>query len=254
MVPNTAREACGLSTWDWLGQATAEELAEFNRFMHSEDPRSLKTGYVIQLRQYKELDLASRLMADLAAGRVFEDVDLRDALNSLPTRTQVLLRDETSGQGMLLHPEDVGEGVSQLVPVIGITLGRQHDLLMTEQPELHVHQTIQANLGDVFLYRVERSMDEFNRLDDLAPLRWPVRQLVETHSEPLLLRVMRRIRQQTKDKKESAIKPEDVRIYFFSRKDDSIRVIPIDVTPQGDLTQPWPDEQFEVDFAERFAR
>lgn len=145
LTADPGRMASGLWAWDWLSQASVEERDEVNLFLHSNDSRSLKSGYTVQLRRFKELDLTSRLMADVMADRVFDDVDLRAEIEALPTRTQVVLRDELSGMGLMLHPEDVGEGIAQLVPVVVATLCQQLDLVLIEQPELHVHQAIHLN-------------------------------------------------------------------------------------------------------------
>ena len=98
-------------------------------------------------------------------------------IKGLPTTTKVFLEDEISG--IELTAKDVGAGISQIFPVVvASSIGR--GLVSIEQPELHVHPRLQTNLADVFI-------DSYTLLG--------TRFLLETHSEHLILRFLRRIRE-----------------------------------------------------------
>ncbi len=102
-------------------------------------------------------------------------------IKSLPTTTKVFLEDETSG--IELTAKDVGAGISQIFPVVvASSIGR--GLVSIEQPELHVHPRLQTNLADVFI-------DSYTLLG--------TRFLLETHSEHLILRFLRRVREGHED-------------------------------------------------------
>ena len=76
----------------------------------------------------------------------------------------------------------VGVGVSQVLPVIVLcVLAEPGDLVMLEQPELHLHPKLQHDLGD-FLLQCSRSGRQL---------------VVETHSEHLVNRVRRRVSEKT---------------------------------------------------------
>jgi len=75
--------------------------------------------------------------------------------------------------------------------------------------------------------------------------------LLETHSEHLILRILRRVRETTEGKLESgrvSVHPEDVAVVFLepTAKGSVVRHLP--VTPDGDFGAPWPGGFF----AERF--
>lgn len=71
----------------------------------------------------------------------------------------------------------VGVGASQLIPVLTIVLtARPGTTVLLEQPELHLHPSVQSRLADFFLYA-----------------RPDIRLVVETHSEYLLTRIRRRV-------------------------------------------------------------
>jgi hypothetical protein len=69
---------------------------------------------------------------------------------------------------------DVGSGASQVLPILvqGL-LASPGSLVMVEEPELHLHPKAQAILADFFVTMADRQ----------------IRFLLETHSEPLILRM-----------------------------------------------------------------
>jgi len=76
-----------------------------------------------------------------------------------------------------LSPNDVGVGVSQALPVIGaVLLANPGDLIVLEQPELHLHPDAQLELAEFFV----------------AAMKSGRRLLIESHSEHFLnkLRLM----------------------------------------------------------------
>lgn len=103
------------------------------------------------------------------------------------------------------------------------------------QPELHLHPAMQAKLADLIVERVSG--------DDQA------RHILETHSEYLLLRVLRRIRETHMgrlDRSERQITPDDVMVYYFDPQlDGTTEVTEIPVNEFGDFLKPWPKGFFE---------
>lgn len=79
---------------------------------------------------------------------------------------------------------DVGVGISQVVPVLfGCWLAmRRYNNVHIQQPELHLHPKLQAQLADVFVKSINASKNCGTFL-------------LESHSEHLLLRLLRRIRE-----------------------------------------------------------
>jgi predicted ATPase len=140
-----------------------------------------------------------------------------------------------------LTPSDVGLGVSQVLPLLVQGLadsGKEAAakgsirLRCVEQPELHLHPKLQANLADFFIDTTTRN----------NKLRW----ILETHSESLILRIQRRI-------KEGRIKPEDISInYVNSIKGGHSVIKELRLDSDGDFIDEWPDGFFEESFNERF--
>ena len=98
---------------------------------------------------------------------------------------------------------DVGFGISQFLPIIVADLQLEDDsTLIISQPEIHLHPSVQANLGDYLVKQVKQRNKNY---------------IVETHSEYLLNRMRLLI-------VKGEIQPEDVAVYYFenSIKDGSV--------------------------------
>jgi predicted ATPase len=80
--------------------------------------------------------------------------------------------------------------------------------------------------------------------------------LIETHSEHLLLRVMRRMRETSNGGLPNSVprvKPEDVCVLFVQPKGTSSAVRHLELDEEGQLLDAWPGGFFEEGYRERFA-
>ena len=148
----------------------------------------------------------------------------------------------TAKTRLRVQVSDVGVGISQVLPVVVATLDPDRPgITGIEQPELHLHPRIQVELGDLFAHRA--------RDDGVL--------LIETHSEHLLLRLMRRMRQ-TSDgalpNGASELRPEDINVLFveIDPRDDQTLVREMPLNERGALVEAWPGGFFEEDLKEVF--
>ena len=127
---------------------------------------------------------------------------------------------------------DVGYGVSQVLPVITELLRADTPpIFLLQQPEVHLHPSAQAALGSLF-----------------CQIAGPKRQLVvETHSDHLISRVRMDVRDG-----EGSLKPEDVSILFFERRDLDVHIHSLEIDDEGNvLNAPPVYRQFFIDEMER---
>ena len=128
---------------------------------------------------------------------------------------------------------DVGTGISQVLPVLVMAYGSCQQLLAIEQPEIHLHPALQAELGDVF---IDAALGE--RQNTV---------ILETHSEHLILRLLRRIRETTDGELPEGIlplTPADVCVIYVQPDGTGSKAIEIGITDEGDFAQHWPDGFF----------
>ena len=181
---------------------------------------------------------------DLVAGVTnTENLSQRWAQEMVGSRTeelQDLVLIDTRNGTPVSH-RDVGIGVSQVLPVLVSAYASNDKLLAIEQPEIHLHPALQAELGDVFL---ESALGERGNTF-----------LIETHSEHLLLRIMRRMRETSTNKLADGVpevRPEDVMVLFVEPDGPRSIVREMPLNERGELVKAWPGGFFEEGLREIF--
>ena len=141
---------------------------------------------------------------------------------------------------------DVGFGYSQILPVITklwhtsyiINLYNSNysyysrlrfreldkSIILMEQPELHLHPAMQAKVADAFIKTVDATRES----------ETPSTLIIETHSQAIINRIGRRIR-------EGKVSPDDVNVLLF-QKDEKLQntmIKQIKFSNEGQLRN-WP--------------
>lgn len=246
--PDPSRWAAGLGAWDRLENAEEEFVDAVSHWLG--DQERLNSGYYVRRKEFKELDLANPLVMQLLTGRAFDDLEgtTRLSLDNLPTRSRIQMVQSNGGndpsqEPIELQSQDVGIGISQVIPVIVTALDGKERLLTIEQPELHLHPRLQAELADLF---IEAALGDRRHLV-----------ILETHSELVPLRLMRRIRESAEGTLPAhipEIRAEDVAIYYVELYEGATVITHLELGKQGQLLDPWPDGFFEEGYRERFSQ
>lgn len=136
-----------------------------------------------------------------------KDYELR--VKKTPTSPEVLIT-------------DVGFGVSQILPILVLCYYMpEGSIIILEQPEIHLHPSVQSWLADVFIHVVTHRN---------------IQLIIESHSEHLLRRLQRRIA-------EEKIKTESTALYFCRMENSSSKIEKLDVDSDGYITN-WPNDFF----------
>jgi hypothetical protein len=151
--------------------------------------------------------------------------------NSAAERIRELVLLDQRTNTVVTH-RDVGIGISQVLPVLVMAFGSEGKLLAMEQPEIHLHPALQAELGDVF---IEGALGDRNNTF-----------ILETHSEHLIHRIMRRIR-------EGKVRSTDVAVIFAEPLRKGSRFLELRLDKEGDFIDEWPGGFFEESYHEKFA-
>lgn len=152
---------------------------------------------------------------------------------------ELILMDRRSNT--IVSHRDVGIGVSQVLPVLVGAYAARKRIVAIEQPEIHLHPAIQADLGDVF---IQSALGEQKN-----------KFLIETHSEHLLLRIMRRMRETSNENLPDGfpkVMPDDVCVLFVQPKGTASAVLHLELDEEGQLLDAWPGGFFEEGYRERF--
>ena len=125
---------------------------------------------------------------------------------------------------------DVGFGISQILPVIIKSVSSENETIIIEQPEIHIHPRLQAQLGSLLAESVKSFGNRF---------------IIETHSEHLLLRLQKLIRN-------GELSHKDVALVYVDRDIDGSRCLKIRLDCDGDFMDKWPNGFFDERFNEMF--
>lgn len=216
-----------------------QDIATINEFLSSE--RYLDSGFKIEteLRYH----ITQKLIDEYRETPPDTTANLLSNLEPEHITTKLILRD--IARNSLVDLDDVGVGISQVIPVITAAATRQKAYI--QQPELHLHPKMQASIADIFIAALNTERD--NHLE--SPIF-----ILETHSELLALRLLRRIcesnRAQIKDRK-LKIHPNNVSIIYTDKNSKGETTLTnLRISETGDFLDRWPDGFFAERDAELF--
>jgi AAA15 family ATPase/GTPase len=142
-----------------------------------------------------------------------------------PAAVRLFLED---GDGRKVELQDVGSGIPFVLPILYAVACQ--GIVKVQQPELHLHPELQSSMADIFI-------EEFNRSGS-------GQFIIETHSEHVLLRLLRRIRDVEKGKclsDDMKLTNKDIAVYYFDPQvSGGTSVTQQLVTPLGDFYTDWP--------------
>lgn len=191
-------------------------------------------GMLYQRRDEPVLDslvlksAAPTLLSQVEArmGQFFPGTSL--TVQPVPQANMVTLGITNSGETGFHRPMNVGFGLTQVLPIIVAALAaKEQDLLLIENPEVHLHPAGQALMGE-FIAEVASG---------------GVQVLVESHSDHVLNGIRRAVKSKT-------LRADQVSLHFFNpRGGETAQVTSPTIGPDGNIDH-WPKgffDQFDKD-------
>ena len=226
--------------------------------------RKVPTGFLGETLPRSEnnpVDLVNRLLSNyffqssgyFVAARIHALASL-DGFDGVTTNTKdvdrkflVTLELRDAG-GRHFNFDEVGSGLGYVLPVLLAIV--TSDVAFLQQPELHLHPALQSELADALI--VALSDVAFGGLHSKG-----CKQIIaETHSEHLLLRLLRRVRQ-TADPDRSldphSLGREDLVVLYVDPKPDGTSTVKhLRIAKDGEFIDRWPRGFFEERWTELF--
>ena len=211
----------GSAAWSYLEKAELDVLKKINTWMIDED--KLDLGYGIALKETQsivktyDINKVNKLEVD-----IIDDSGLLSSISEKKYHYTII----DKYNHISVTPSEVGTGVSQLMPLIIAAVSQQGGIVGCEQPELHLHPRIQVAIADLLTQNIGK-----------------VNYLIETHSEHLILRLLKRIRQHTdKELPEGLefIQKSDVAIIYLEPTENGVIAHKIGIDEDGEFTENWP--------------
>ncbi len=154
--------------------------------------------------------------------RAFPGCDFR--VSAIDGASALTLRFRTDPRADFQRPQNVGFGLTQVFPIIvAVLAARRGDLILIENPEVHLHPAAQQQLGALAARAAASG----------------VQLIVETHSDHVLNGVRLAV-------KRGDIEPDAVAVHFFGASPPGGTVVPVSpgIDRDGRLDQ-WPEGFFD---------
>jgi len=217
--------------YSWSGE-TPESVGQRGEFAvaailaASNQDRTLNRGPKQKTFRFDEF--VARWLKDLG---IIEDLAVK-AVAEGRKEFEVLVK--THAQSSEVKITDVGFGVSQVLPALVQAFYSPPDsTVWMEQPEIHLHPQVQAELADVFISATQARERGMKR---------NVQLIVESHSEHFLNRLQRRVA-------EGTVSPDEIAVYFCRRAGTLNELEPLRLNRFGEIEN-WPENFFGDEMAD----
>jgi type I restriction-modification system DNA methylase subunit len=240
-VKRTGQLASGLATelghlFDslvWLGPLRSAPKRFYDRANTNSEPGDGRHVAMYLFDHTSVTDQVNLWLKDLDIPYLLDVVPVAIGPTAHLTGDLVAISLTDTRSGVTITPADVGFGISQILPIVVELLARRESIIAIEQPETHLHPRLQARLADLFIDSVQAG----GRANQL---------LVETHSEHLMLRVQRRIR-------EGALDPALVSVIYVDQdRNGNATAQTLRLNAEGDFLDEWPNGFFDERLDEMF--
>jgi hypothetical protein len=134
--------------------------------------------------------------------------------------------------------QDVGSGIAYVIPVLCALLG--YGLAKVQQPELHIHPSLQSAIGDICIDSVLN-----NHIKQVK---------IDTHSEHFILRVLRIIRNKSPSDPLKKFGADDLSVLYFEPQIESLstKIKHLRVSEDGSFVDEWPKGFFMERYSDIF--
>ena len=180
------------------------------------EPDGSNTRYI--LSEKKDMRLSDGTKLGVAVNQWIKKLGLAQGIDAQKDSKSLYRSYMKNGQGLTIDLCHMGFGISQILPIIvqGLLLP-PGGLLIVEDPEVHMHPSVQAGLVDFFLMLSEQGK----------------RVLIETHSDHVVTRLRRRVAE--------GYKPEHVNLTFVQNTPSGSLYTKIGLTGQGAFSDTLPE-------------
>jgi len=246
-----------------LGITQSAFEAELKRYENSERHPEDPLGLINDAPQEKApIDLVNRLLREylfstsgyfLAAG-VHEFTSLRplrsDEKNVYTDagRRFLVSLELSDSTGRRFNFDEVGSGLGYVLPVL-LAVATSRTVFL-QQPELHLHPALQSQLADALIVALGDA--DFGGKNS----RGCHQIIAETHSEHLLLRLLRRVRQAGDPKRSldpHSLGRESVVVLYVDPNPEGFSTVKhLRISRKGDFIDRWPNGFFEERWTELF--
>ena len=197
--------------------------------------RSMPKRYFVKGMQTNYVGAQAENLAELLANPAIQN-EVNKWLNRLEIPYDVDIQSSGNYYEIVFKPTKskinvpqthIGLGYPLILPLIVQSLISRNKIIVVEEPEVHLHPKIEADLAELIVHSSKKYSNQF---------------LIETHSEEFLLRILKNIR-------EGRIKTDEISINYITNertknKSKGSKINKIIVNKFGQYQTPWKDDLF----------
>jgi len=226
-----------------------EVLEKVNEWLGS---KKLKTPYKIEKQKIYDDEMIKKAIEKVS---ISKNSDMKKIISEIKPINEILVFRDLKNNTRVSH-KDLGLGVSQILPIlVKLFDSNQKGTLAIEQPELHLHPAIQSELADELIFSSQYRKFLGKSKEQIVYGSPKLHLMIETHSEHLLLRMMKRMKQTvdgTLEDKRLTLTPDDICLLYVDSDGENTFLTELELDDDGSLLDPWPGGFFEEGFNERF--
>ena len=184
--------------------------------------KGIQTSYVGARAEHLAESLANPAVRD-DTNKWLKKLEIPYSVNVINVENHYEIIWQPSNKKINIFQNHIGLGYPLILPFIVQCLTAKNNIIVVEEPEVHLHPKLQADLGDLI---IESSLKNDNQI------------ILETHSEDLLLRILKKIRKKT-------ISPHFVSAnYVLKNRNKPTEIKKIKINSDGQYFTPWKDDIF----------
>ena len=128
-----------------------------------------------------------------------------------------------------------------MLPIIIHSNTSENNTLIIQQPETHIHPRLQAELASIICRSCIKPEILKSNYFDYG--RGNKNFIIETHSETILLRLLKEIRN-------GNFKQENLKVFYIDKNEKGSEIIEMDISEDGELISQWPEGFFSTELNE----
>ena len=213
------------------------DIETINKLSNSDVGYLLKIKYKLQLEH-----LINNISKQLKQSKIANGIDIRTIKNPNHDLREIIIYPFNEieaknyiDENIAVNIVDTGYGISQILPILINAHLDDSNTIIIQQPETHIHPRLQAEIGSIITKSLSKSLISFKK-------NW----ILETHSETILLRLLKEIRK-------GNLNHEFLRVYYIDKNSEGNSIIKkMQISQEGQLISKWPDGFFSTDLNEMF--